>query len=211
MMRVLVSTFGDGDARKVLDAMRAIPYDRLVLVGEPGADGSDDFAHLRQLESMAGQEVGYREVDATDFMGLVEAVSEVLRSLGTDCPGKDTVILNISGGPKLLGDAALFAAFRWGIEAYHCDGAVTRLPVITHATAEDRFTSAQIQFLGCVDDGHVFLDDIMSALGATGRQPVERVMRELRKAGLVSASLSEGRISVYLTDEGAEVCRALGG
>lgn len=210
MMRILVSTFGDGDGRKVLDAMRAIPYDRLVLVGEARAEGSDDCAHLKQLESMAGQEVEYRQVDGLDFMGLVEQVSEVLNSFGTDGRGRDTVVLNISGGPKLLGDAALFAAFRWGIEAYHCDSTVTRLPVLMRATARDRFTNAQIQFLRCVRGGCASLDDIMQQMGASGRQPIERVMRELRKAGLVSASVSGGRISVSLTDEGTEVCRALG-
>jgi len=211
MMRILVSTFGDGDGRKVVDAMRAIPYDRLVLVGQASAEESDDFAHLKQLESMAGQEVGYRQMDGLDFMALVEQVSEVLNSFGKDARGRNTVVLNISGGPKLLGDAALFAAFRLGVEAYHCDSTVTRLPVLMGVTAKDRFTDAQIQFLRCVRGGSDTLDDIMYQMGASGRQPIERVMRDLRKIGLVSASFSEGRISVSLTDEGAEVCRALGG
>jgi hypothetical protein len=209
-MKILVSTFGSGDGYKVLDAMRAIPYDRLVLVGDADARASEDFTHLSQLESMAGQGIEYQEVDGMDFMDLVELVSEVLNSSRTEDGCRNTVVLNISGGPKLLGDAALFAAFRWGVEAYHCDGPVTRLPVLMGATAKDRFTKAQMQFLLCVRGGCGTLEDVMHQLGVSGRQSVERVLRELKKAGLVSASVVGGRITVSLTDEGVEVCRAIG-
>lgn len=209
-MRILVSTFGSGDGDKVLDAMRATPYDRLVLVGDAEAVASDDFAHLKQLESMAGQAIAFQQIDGMDFMGLVEMVSEVLTSLRTENGCTNTIVLNISGGPKLLGDAALFAAFRWGVETYHCDGTVTRLPVLMRATAEDRFTNAQIQFLLCVRGGCGTLEDVMHKLGASGRQSVERLLRELKKAGLVSAAVVGGRITVSLTDEGVEVCRAIG-
>ena len=209
-MRILVSTFGSGDGDKVLDAMRAIPYDRLVLVGDAGAMASDDFARLSQLESMAGQGIAYQQIDGMDFMDLVEMVSEVLNSLRAEDGRRNTVVLNISGGPKLLGDAALFAAFRWGVEAYHCEGTVTRLPVLTRATAEDRFSGAQIQFLLCVNGGCGTLEDVMHKLGVSGRQSVERLLRELKKAGLVRAAVVGGRITVSLTDEGVEVCRAIG-
>ena len=43
-MRLMVCTFSDGDAEKTLRAMRLLSYDRLVLVGEPGTDSSDDFS-----------------------------------------------------------------------------------------------------------------------------------------------------------------------
>lgn len=210
-MKKLVSTFGDGDFERTMEAMRRLPYERLVLVGEDGMTETESFARIRAFEELSGHEVESEIVEGSDFMDLVDQVSVILekhaRIGGTG--EKNSIILNISGGSKLIGDAALFAAFRLGVEACHCDGRMTMLPVVSGATATDRFTPAQTKFIRVLDKGFVPLDDILTMLGTPSRQAIERVIRELRKLELLRTSVLNGKIQVALSDAGAEVSRAL--
>jgi len=210
-LKVLVSTFGGDDPEKVLSAMRHIPYNRLVLVGEKGTERSEGFARLRDLEELAGHTIEVVHVECEDFLELVDSVAEVLvertSEAGTKVTG--TVTLNISGGSKILGDAALFAAFRVGVEAYHCDSSVTKLPVLKGASAKDMFTPAESRFLTSVGSDGARLDDIARYVRAASKQSVERTMRELKKAGLVTPELRNGTVFVKLSETGAEVARAI--
>lgn len=211
-MRTLVSTFGQGDEEKVRLAMRSLSYDRLVLLGEPGAEDSQSFAAIERLEEMVGNKLLLVTVgqEGGGFMGLVEEISEVLMRYSHPKTKGGVIILNISGGSKLLGDAALFAAFRHGVEAYHCDGnTVVRLPVLKGATAKDRFTEDQASLISCLSEGPRLMDDAMTILKPTSRQSLERVVRELRKAGIVDARLVEGKVVLSITEPGSEVAKVL--
>lgn len=210
-MRVLASTFRQGDLDKILQAMRSLPYDRLLLIGTEDVEGCDDLAKIRRLEEMAGHEVEVSVTNDLDFMGAVDHVTEALancaepRSKGQ----RNSVMLNISGGTKLLGDAALLAAFRLGVEAYHVDGRITRLPVIRGATATDRFTKGQRRFLRAVGTGSIPIDQIARKMEPMSRQAVDRVIRELKRDGLVSAYADSGKVIIALTPSGLEVLRAI--
>lgn len=210
-MRVLASTFGQGDLEKTIQAMRSLPYDRLVLIGMPGIEECDDLRRIRQLEEMAGHEVELDVAECGDFMGMVKQVAETLaqRLNGGRGAEKDSLVLNIGGGPKLLGDAALLAAFELGVEAYHIDGRVTKLPIIRGATARDRFTKNQARMLETIAHGAVTLDGLTAELGPMSRQAVDRVVRELRNEGLIGSRVEDGRVLVQLTPPGLEVLRAL--
>ncbi len=208
-MRTLVSTFRPGDSEKVLDAMRALPYDRLVILGEKGADSGIDFERLSRLEEASGQAMEFVETGTRDFLGLVEEVTDALIRLSKDGGGKRTdLCLNISGGPKLLGNAALFAAFRLGIRTYHCDGKAVKLPVVTGATSKDRFTPGQLRMMEVLATQKT-LPEAVEGMRPMGRQGTERVIRELRKAGLLESSVVGGRVTVDLTPSGREVLRAV--
>lgn len=207
-MRTLVSTFGEGDVESTLQAMRHLPYDRLVLVGEPGDGEPSGLAELRRLESMTGHEVRFERIDADDFMELVEGICGLIASLSRDVAGRGDVVLNISGGTKLTADAALFAAFRLGVPAYHVTDRVMRLPVMKGVTARNRFTPLQSQFIAHLAEPSS-IPDLIEAMPPHNKQSVERVMRELRRMGLVSARLESARVAVSLTDEGHEIRRAL--
>lgn len=211
-MRVLISTFGDGDEEKVLLAMRSLAYDQLVLVGGIDIEESRGFERIKNLEEMAGHTLSVETVgrDGGGFMQLVEEVSEVLSAHANETQGKGSIALNISGGSKLLGDASLFAAFRHGIESYHCEGkSVVRLPVLRGATAQDRFTEGQAQLIACLAEGSRRMDEAMAILKPASKQSLERVVRELRKAGVVHAELSEGKVVLSLTGPGQEVAKVL--
>lgn len=203
-MRTLVATLGEGDSDNVLMAMRRLPYDRLVLIGERGEEPSG-LADLRRMESMTGHEVRFVQVDTRRFMDLVDEVCEVVSGLSG---GRGEAVMNISGGTKLLADAALFAAFRLGVPAYHVTDRVVRLPVMKGVTARSRFTALQSQFIGRLAEP-ASIPDLVGAMPPHNKQSVERVMRELRRMGLVSARLESGAVVVSLTDEGHEIRRAL--
>ncbi len=209
-MKVLLSTFGPDDFDRVVQAMKQLPYEQLVLIGPEDASESVTFSRISELELMAGHEVVSETVRDDGFMATVEAVSEIVRRHARDEKGKaNELLLNISGGPKLLGDAALFAAFRSGVEAYHCDGRLTKLPVLRGLTAKDRFTPSQVRFIGLIDVPSMSFDKLVDAISPGNRQPVERVMRELRKSGLIETEVKDGKIVITLSDSGEEVARAI--
>lgn len=209
-MKILVSTFGGYDFEKVVQAMRRLPYERLVLVTGSEAVESMALARIRELEELSGHEVTAEIVQESGFMEIVDAMSEILEKYSRDTRGTcNDIILNVSGGDKLLGDAALFAAFRKGVETYHCDERLTKLPVLKGLTAKDRFTPSQVRFIKRVDGPSVPFDRLVESISPGNRQPAERVMRELRKAGLIETEVMSGKIIVALSASGAEVARAI--
>lgn len=209
-MKILLSTFGHDDFERVVQAMKRLPYERLVLMGTAEAIESKTFAKIRALEEMSGHEIADETVPGNGFMEIVDSISEILERHARDGQGRrNDLVLNISGGDKLLGDAALFAAFRLGIETYHCDDRLTKLPVLNGLTAKDRFTPSQIRFIRGIDGPSVSLDRLAESVSPGNRAPVERVLRELKKAGLIVTEVRSGKIVIGLSESGAEVARAL--
>ena len=206
-MKVLISTFGPEDSDRVLQAMRQLPYDKLVLVGDDGVRESDAFTRINSLEEMAGHTIDFETVDQDDFMALVDGVSEILSRHGGS--GKNHVVLNISGGSKLLGDAALLAAFRVGVETFHIDDRITKLPIIRGATARDRFTSSQVRLIELIGEQSSALSDLITGMGPSNKQSAERVIRELRKQGMLISDMRDDRVHLSLSPTGLEVLRAV--
>lgn len=201
-MRLMVSTFSKGDATKVLRAMRMLSYDQILLVGEAGLDSTEDFSTIERLESLAGGRAMFEAVDASsDFLEMVDCVCEILRNrMNHD------LALNLTGGTKLLGDAALFAAFRMGIPAYYVGNDVVRLPVLHGASAEAFLTPLQIEIITRISDEST-IDGLLESAGVRNRQAVERIVRELRKKGLATMSLMSGVVHVGLTQQGRDILK----
>lgn len=206
-MRLLLSTFGPGDAERVLNAMRLLPYDKLVLVGEEGAQESADFSRLERLENMSNKKIEFQPIFDSKFLGIVDSVADMLARYTAS--REDTIAVNISGGAKLLGDAALLAAFRLGIETYHCDGKLVKLPVIKGATARDRFTPAQTRLIEAIGEVGVPYSDLVARKEGVSKTSLDRVVREVKKAGLMTAQMIDGRLNIALTPAGVEVLHAL--
>lgn len=207
-MRVLVTTCGDDDLERVLMAMRCLPYDRLVLLCDGKGRDPEGLPELRRLESMTGHEVEVERVDTSDFMELVEDISESLARLSRSAGAQNEVVLNISGGSKLLADAALFAAFRLGMPTYHVTERVVKLPVMRGVTARNRFTQLQSRFVMALD-GPRTIQELVEDLRPHSKQSLERVMRELRGMGLVCPRLESAQVVASLTEDGHEVRKAL--
>ena len=200
-MKLMLSTFSQGDAPKILKAMRSLSYDQLVLMGEVGLEATDDFSTIQRLESLAGDHIGFEAVETSDFLEMVDRVCDILRK-----HRGHELCLNITGGTKLLGDAALFAAFRMGVPAYHVDDRVVRLPVIYGASAEALLTPMQREVvLGLTSS--MMMDELLGATGIRSRQGLERVVRELRRMGLVTMSLRSGAVCVALSKQGLDLVK----
>ncbi len=209
-MKILVSTFGQDDFNRIVFAMRQLPYERIVLMGTSDAIESAAFEKIKDIEEMSGHGVLGETIPEGGFMDIVNEISESLERYSRGGDGRrNEIVLNISGGDKLLGDAALFAAFRLGIETYHCDERVTKLPVLKGLTAKDRFTPSQVNFLKAIRNAPGHFDDIVDEVSPGKRQSAERVMRELKKAGLIQTEVRIGKIIVSLSEAGAEVVRAI--
>lgn len=210
-MRYLVSTFRQGDFDRILQAMRSLPYERLVLIGDEDVAECEDLKRISRLEEISGHEVETELLNGSDFMGTVDAVADTLSArMKQNGPGTTpSAVLNISGGTKLLGDAALLAAFRVGVETYHVDKKVTRLPVIKGATALDRFTTGQIRMIEAIGGSSLTIDELMARMQPLSRQGAERVIRELKKEGLIESGVEDGRVRVRLSISALEVHRVL--
>ena len=206
-MRLLLSTFGPGDAERVLNAMRLLPYDKLVLVGEEGAQESADFLRLERLENMSNKKIEFQPIFDSEFLGMVDTVSDMVARYASN--RGDTVSVNISGGAKLLGDAALLAAFRVGVETYHCDGMLVKLPVIKGVTARDRFTPAQTRLIEAIGAAGIQYSDLVGKIEGMSKPSLDRIIREVKKAGLMTAQMVDGRLRIVLTPAGVEVLHAL--
>lgn len=208
-MRTLVSTFTEGDDDKVLLAMRHLPYDGLVLLVEEDSEGPS-LDRIRKLEGLAGHEVDIRTIEADGFMPMVDSISEELSTLAFDKQksSRNEILLNISGGSKIIGDAALLAAFRLGIEAYHCDEVVVKLPVVRGATAKDRFTELQVRLMDILADEELLLGDVIRSMQPNNKTSAERTIRELKKQGLLKSRAEGGKVILGLSIEGLEVARA---
>ena len=165
---------------------------------------------IRKLEGLSGHTVDIRTVEADGFMPMVDSISEELSALSFDKlkGSRNEILLNISGGSKIMGDAALLAAFRLGIEAYHCDEVVIKLPVLKGATAKDRFTELQVRLMGILADEEMPLGEVIKSMQPNNKASAERTIRELKKQGLLKSRAKDGKVLLTLSIEGREVARA---
>src|SRR2546422_7156080 len=145
--RVLVSTFGF-DEEKVLRALRSIPYERLAVLAGGKSLKEPGLRRLESAERAAGGSLEVVVVDPFDFRSCFEGTLGVIerhRRAGRE------VRVNVSGGTKVLADAALLAAFQEGVEAWHCEGAPVRLPVLKGVSFGDSLSSGQKAVLSVID------------------------------------------------------------
>src|SRR5207249_10107146 len=115
--RILISTFGF-DPEKVLLALRSIGYDRLALIAGGKSLRGSGFRRLDAAERASGGAIEVVPVDPFDFRSCFEGTLGAIRRFRK--AGHD-VRMNVSGGTKVLADAALLAAFQEGVEASHCE------------------------------------------------------------------------------------------
>ncbi len=128
--------------------MRRFGYDRLHVVGGSDSFRSEGFRHLRDLEAQAGAALETTAVDPRDFAACFRAVATTLARYP---PEQYEVRINISGGTKVLADAAVLAAFHHGVECWHVEGdAAVRLPVIRGFRFVDALTEAERAVLAVV-------------------------------------------------------------
>ena len=204
--RVLVSTFGFDEA-KVLSALRSIPYERLAILAGGKSLKEAGLRRLQSAERAAGGSLEVVEVDPFDFrscfrgaLGLIEKHRRAGRE----------VRVNVSGGTKVLADAALLAAFQEGVEAYHCEDRPVRLPVLRGVSFTDRLNPAERAVLGCLDRARP-VRKIVERLASDGHaeRAVQAAISRLRDQGILSVSLLRGAAIVAVVPAASWFVRTL--
>jgi hypothetical protein len=197
--RVLISTFGF-DPEKVLLALRSIGYDRLTLIAGGKSLREPGFRRLEAAEQAAGGAVEVVAVDPFDFRSCFEGALGAIqrhRKAGRE------VRVNVSGGTKVLADAALLAAFQEGVEAWHCEDRPVRLPVLRGIAFSDGLNEIQKAVLVSLERPRpaVQLAERLRGQGHSERG-VQAAINRLREQGLVAVTL-RGGAAVVSVDPGA--------
>jgi hypothetical protein len=189
--RILITTFGFDD-KKIQSAMRMLAYDKLVLVTGKDSVKKDSYRRLQEIES--GDPGGMETVvaDVFDFMDCLKKVEEAIDKYS----GKGVeVIVNFSGGTKVLSDAALLASFQKGVKAYLCDDELIELPSIKGMSIGKRLTEMQIKVILRID-GKMERKEFEQMLVEEGNalSSVQKAIRELKKMELLDVTLEDGNI-----------------
>jgi hypothetical protein len=184
----------------VFNACRIHSYDKLILVMEQDAVGGAEHMNIREFEETNPNPLEILPVDALDFFDCYKAVERVLND-----HKKDEVILNISGGTKLLSMASILCAFNHGMPAYHYEvERLTRLPVLKNFSIKERISSGpQVQILLEVRDGITLkaLEKRATSKGISSDK-LERGLMALKNRDIIRTKLEKGRTKLFLTDHG---------
>jgi hypothetical protein len=192
-LRVLISTYGFDEA-KVVTAMSKLAYDKLVLVVGEDVLETQSYLRLKKMENIGPSKMDSVPVDILDFQSCLDAVDREIRKWGMK--GND-VVLNISGGTKMLADAALLAGFHNGVEIYHVDEEVAKLPVIRGMNVTHRFTERQAMLIKALDADDT-IPRLTKKLRSAGmdESAVRREIRVLTSRGVIRQRLEKGQIRV---------------
>lgn len=179
-----MATFGF-DERRVLPALRLLPYDRLVLLGGRTSFRAPGFRRLKSLEPS----LQALTVDPFDFGSCLAAAC---RAFHDARPGD--VRASVSGGTKILADATLLAAFQEGVEAWYFDPEPVRLPVLRGVRIHDVLGPAD-RTVAAILTGPMTAEAVLAAADRRGvsRAQGRRALRLLRTEGFLEARLEDGR------------------
>ena len=199
-MKVLISTYGF-DERKVVAAMSKLAYDKLVLVVGDDVLETQGYLRLKKMESLGPSKMETVTVDVHDFRDCLDKVDRAIRKWDVE---ENKVVLNISGGTVILADAALLAGYHNGVEIYHVDEKVTKLPVIKGMKVSDRFTERQTLLIRALEADDT-IPKLAERLKSTGmdEQAVRREIRVLSNGGVIGQRLEKGQIRLGF-NEGQE-------
>ncbi|MCJ2562600.1 MAG: DUF6293 family protein [Candidatus Thermoplasmatota archaeon] len=199
-MKVLISTYGF-DERKVVAAMSKLAYDKLVLVVGDDVLETQGYLRLKKMESLGPSKMETVTVDVHDFRDCLDKVNRAIRKWDVE---ENKVVLNISGGTVILADAALLAGYHNGVEIYHVDEKVTKLPVIKGMKVSDRFTEPQTLLIKALEADDT-IPSLVERLKSTGidEQAVRREIRMLSNKGVIGQRLEKGQIRLDF-NEGQE-------
>ena len=204
--RVLVSTFGF-DEEKVLRALRSIPYERLAVLAGGKSLKEPGLRRLESAERAAGGSLEVVVVDPFDFRSCFEGALGVIekhRRAGRE------VRVNVSGGTKVLADAALLAAFQEGVEAWHCEDRPVRLPILRGVSFADRLNVADRAVLRCLDRPRPSTKIVERLVAeGTSKLAAQAAIARLRDQGFLSLTLQHGSAIVAVAPAAAWFARKL--
>jgi len=201
-----IATFGSEDQDTIASGIRNFPVHKLALICfEYDRDKAEDFS--RKIRSVLGLPVSIHVVSRKNVIrDTLERVSEML--------AKDSknyqVLMNVSCGDKLIGCAALSAAFINGIKAFGIDekGSPLLMPILK-LSYNEVISESKIKILKAIDeatDGFVESLEQLEAISGYGKPLLSYHVQGTRDSkGLADLGLLEiekgdrGKISARLT------------
>jgi len=195
--RVLITTFGF-DEGKILSAMRMLAYDKLVLVTGKDSLEKEGYKHLQEIESRSPNGMETVVVNVFSFTECLKRIEEVIEKYSRK---GNEVLLNVSGGTKVLSDAALFAGFQKGIRSYHCEEECLELPIIVGLDLKERLSEMQIEVLKKLDE-EVERKSFEKTLVEEGHSlfSVQEAIRKLRTLEILGVEVKKGGIYISINE-----------
>jgi hypothetical protein len=206
MRTIQIATFGD-DSEGIVAGIRNFPIHKLALLCyEHDASKAEEFG--RRISSTLGIAVNYLAVPGKNVIQeVLERVAEVMK-------GKDyeQILMNVSAGDKMIGCAALSAAFINGIKAFGMDqeGCPMLLPILKLSYSEI-ISDAKLGILRAVEKagGEVESLEKLSEISHYGKPLLSYHIQGTKESkGLADLGLLEvnrierGKISMKLTTLG---------
>lgn len=208
-MRTLhIATFGEGQDG-IVAGIRNFPVHKLILLCyEDSKSKAEEFG--RRIAGTLGIPVNYLVVSDTNVIrNVLEKIAEVIKN---ESGNFDQLLLNVSAGDKMIGCAALSAAFVNGIKAFGMDkeGCPMLLPVLKLSYSEI-VSDAKLSILRAIDKagGEVESLEKLSEVSHYGKPLLSyhvqgsKDSKGLADLGLVEVNRAErGKIVVKLTTLG---------
>lgn len=208
MRTIQIATFGEGQDG-IVAGIRNFPIHKLCLLCyQEDKTRAEEFG--RRIKSTLGIPVDYLVVsDKNVIRDVLETVAEVIRNEMNEF---EQILMNVSAGDKMIGCAALSAAFVNGIKAFGMDqeGCPMLLPVLKLSYSEI-VSDAKLGILRAIDKagGEVESLEKLSEVSDYGKPLLSyhiqgaRESKGLADLGLVEVNRTErGKISVKLTTLG---------
>jgi len=208
MQTIQIATFGEGQDG-IVAGIRNFPIHKLALLYyEEDKAKAEEFA--RRIRSTLGIPVSLLMVsDRNVIRDVLEKVAEIIKNEMSDF---EQILMNVSAGDKMIGCAALSAAFVNGIKAFGMDqeGCPMLLPVLKLSYSEI-VSDAKLGILRVIDKagGQVESLEKLSEISDYGKPLLSyhvqgaRESKGLADLGLVEVNRMErGKITVKLTTLG---------
>jgi hypothetical protein len=207
---VQIATFGSEDQDGIALGIRSFPVHKLVLICY-GSERNKAEEFSRRIRNILGLPITINLVSKENVIrDTMERVNEILNLDGKEF---QLILMNVSSGDKLLGCAALSAAFINGIKAFGMDSTHTvplLMPVLKLSYSEI-ISDAKIKILKAIDKagGMVQSLDQLEQISGYGKPLLSyHVQGGKDSKGLVNLGLVEiekgdrGKISPKLTTLG---------
>lgn len=208
MQTLQIATFGDGQ-EGIVAGIRNFPVHKLILLCyEEEKAQIEEFA--RRIRNTLGLPVSEMFVsDGNVIRDVLQSIAKVISEEGSNF---DQILMNVSAGDKMMGCAALSAAFVNGIKAFGMDqkGCPILLPVLKLSYSEI-VSEAKLRILRVIDEagGEVESLEKLSEVSKYGKPLLSyhvqgsRESKGLADLGLVEVNRVErGKITVKLSTLG---------
>lgn len=175
-----------------------LAYDKLVLVTGKDSLEKEGYKRLQEIESGSPNGMETVIVDVFSFTECLKRIEEVIEKYS----GKgNEVLLNVSGGTKVLSDAALFAGFQKGVRSYHCEDECLELPIIVGLGVKERLSELQIEVLRRLDK-EVERKSFEKTLVDEGHSlfSVQEAIRKLRTLEILDVEVKKGGMYISINE-----------